>query len=671
MERLTEGALLDGRYRVKHRLGSGGMADVFCAEDLQLGRKVALKLLHPRFAEDEEFVERFRREASSAAGLQHQNVVSVYDRGEVDGTSYIAMEYVDGRTLKAIVQEEGPLAPVRAIDLVVQVLRAVRFAHKRGVIHRDLKPHNVMVDAEDRAKVTDFGIAKAGPSDMTQTGSVMGTAQYLSPEQAQGLPVSVGSDLYSVGVMLFELLTARVPFDGDSAVAIALKQVSEPPPAPSAVVPGIPPELDAVVLRALEKEPGRRFADADAFIAALEDVRRRLAAGSGAAAHARSVAAPAAALAGGVMGPAGPPTDPYGLVPQPTSGWDAVGGAYPPAPPPEVDPDARDRSPWWIALLVGLVVAGLVVGGLLLLGGDDTLRAPDVVGAPEAEAQVTLRNAGFETDSVAKRSDDEEGTVIGQNPPPDAEVEEGALITLTVSSGPGEETIPQLRDVGRRTAARRLDALGFAVRQQRRADAEIRRDRVIETSPAAGQRLERGEEVTLVVSSGPARVEVPAVVGQGEEEAAAALEDANFEVRTQDRETEDADPGQVVAQDPEGGAQATEGATVTITVAREPQVEEVPDVTGATLEEALAELQEAGFDVDPADVEVDDPDEVGVVQTQDPEGGAEARPGSTVQITIGVAAPEEEPAAPQDDVTGGGGEVAPPESDPAAPGGSG
>ena len=212
MERLTEGELLDGRYRVKNRLGSGGMADVFCAEDLQLGRKVALKLLHPRFAEDEEFVERFRREASSAAGLQHQHVVSVYDRGEVDGTSYIAMEYVDGRTLKAIVQEEGPLAPARAVDLVVQVLRAVRFAHKRGVIHRDLKPHNVMVDADDRAKVTDFGIAKAGASDMTQTGSIMGTAQYLSPEQAQGLPVSAASDLYSVGVMLFELLTARVPF---------------------------------------------------------------------------------------------------------------------------------------------------------------------------------------------------------------------------------------------------------------------------------------------------------------------------------------------------------------------------------------------------------------------------------------------------------------------------
>ncbi len=670
IERLTEGALLDGRYRVKHRLGSGGMADVFCAEDLQLGRKVALKLLHPRFAEDEEFVERFRREASSAAGLQHQHVVSVYDRGEVDGTSYIAMEFVDGRTLKAIVQDEGPLAPARAIDLTVQVLRAVRFAHKRGVIHRDLKPHNVMVDAEDRAKVTDFGIAKAGASDMTQTGSIMGTAQYLSPEQAQGLPVSAASDLYSVGVMLFELLTARVPFDGDSAVAIALKQVSEPPPVPSRLVPGIPPELDAVVLRALEKEPARRFSDADAFIAALEDARRRLA-GGGAAADAASVAAPAAALAGGTAATAlaGPDTGRY-LVGEPTGAWDAVAGPYPAAPPPEVDPDARDRR-WWIALLVGLLAAALVIGALLLSGSGDTLRAPNVVGAPEAEAQVTLRNAGFETDSVAKRSEEEAGTVIGQNPPADAEVEEGALITLTVSSGPGEETIPQLRDVGRRAAARRLDELGFAVAEERRADGEIRRDRVIETSPAAGERLERGEEVTLIVSAGPEQVEVPDVVGQGEDEAEAALEDAGFEVRTRDRETSETDAGQVTAQDPEGGTRRSEGATVTITVAREPQEEAVPDVTGSTLEEALAELQEAGFDVDPSEVDVDDPAQVGVVQSQDPEAGGEARRGSTVQITIGRAPAEEDPAAPQDDVTGEGGEVAPPADAEAAPDGAG
>ena len=229
--RLEAETVVDGRYRVIKRLGSGGMADVYCAEDLQLGRQVALKVLYGRFAEDSEFVERFRREASSAAGLQHQHVVGVYDRGEWDGTYYIAMEFLDGRSLKQIVQDEGPLDPARAVDLTTQVLRAARFAHRRGVIHRDLKPHNVIVDADGRAKVTDFGIARAGASDMTETGSIMGTAQYLSPEQAQGHPVSEQSDLYSVGIMLYELLTARLPFDGESAVTIALKHVNEQPPA--------------------------------------------------------------------------------------------------------------------------------------------------------------------------------------------------------------------------------------------------------------------------------------------------------------------------------------------------------------------------------------------------------------------------------------------------------
>jgi serine/threonine-protein kinase len=242
-ERLDAGTIVDGRYRIINRLGSGGMADVYCAEDLQLGRKVALKLLHRRFAEDAEFVERFRREASSAAGLQHPNVVSVYDRGEWDGTSYIAMEFVDGETLKRVIVDQAPLAPDRAIDTALQILRAARFAHRRGIIHRDLKPQNVIIDPEGRAKVTDFGIARAGASDMTQTGSIMGTAQYLSPEQAQGHSVSAPSDLYSIGIILYEMVTGRVPFEGESAVTIALKQVSEAPVPPSALNPAVGPAL--------------------------------------------------------------------------------------------------------------------------------------------------------------------------------------------------------------------------------------------------------------------------------------------------------------------------------------------------------------------------------------------------------------------------------------------
>jgi eukaryotic-like serine/threonine-protein kinase len=236
-ETINSGEIVDDRYRVISRIGSGGMADVYCAEDSQLGRRVALKVLHRRFAADQEFVERFRREASAAAGLQHPNVVQVFDRGELDGTYYIAMEFLEGRTLKQLVREEGPLDPSRAIDITIQILRAARFAHKRGVIHRDFKPHNVIIDGEGRVKVTDFGIARAGASDMTETGAIMGTAAYLSPEQAQGHAVSASSDLYSVGILLYELLTGDVPFDAESAVTIALKQVSEEPVPPRSVNP--------------------------------------------------------------------------------------------------------------------------------------------------------------------------------------------------------------------------------------------------------------------------------------------------------------------------------------------------------------------------------------------------------------------------------------------------
>src|SRR6201996_3754402 len=269
MAEIARDTLIDGRYRVVRRRGSGGMADVFLAEDQQLGRKVALKLLHRRFAADPDFVERFRREAQSAAGLQHQNVVSVYDRGTFDDTYYIAMEYLPGRSLKQLIRDEAPLDPVRAIDIAIQILKAARFAHRRGVIHRDLKPHNVIVDESDHAKVTDFGIARAGASDMTETGSIMGTAQYLSPEQAQGHAVSAGSDLYSIGVVLYEMLTGRVPFDAESAVTIALKHVSEAPPPMTVINPSIPAELEQIVMWALNKNPVDRPANADQFITAL------------------------------------------------------------------------------------------------------------------------------------------------------------------------------------------------------------------------------------------------------------------------------------------------------------------------------------------------------------------------------------------------------------------
>ena len=269
-----QGALFAGRYRLERKLGSGGMADVWLAEDQELGRKVAVKILHERYANDDQFVERFRREATHAASLSHPNIVSIFDRGEAGGSYYIVMEYVEGRTLKELIVSRGSCPVPVAITYVRQVLAGLRFAHRAGIVHRDVKPHNVIVDSEGRVKVMDFGIARAGTSQMTEVGSIIGTAQYLSPEQARGAPVDESSDLYSTGILLYELLTGTVPFNGETPVEVAMKHLSQVPEPPSRLRPEVPHDLDLVVIRALAKEPAERYRSAQEMDRDLERVTR-------------------------------------------------------------------------------------------------------------------------------------------------------------------------------------------------------------------------------------------------------------------------------------------------------------------------------------------------------------------------------------------------------------
>jgi beta-lactam-binding protein with PASTA domain/tRNA A-37 threonylcarbamoyl transferase component Bud32 len=605
-ERLDIGSVVDGRYLIVSRLGSGGMADVYCADDQQLGRKVALKVLYRRFAEDQEFVERFRREASSAAGLQHQHVVSVYDRGEFDGTYWIAMEYLDGRTLKRVIVEEGPLEPARAIDLAIQILRAARFAHRRGVIHRDLKPHNVIVDAEGRAKVTDFGIARAGASDMTQTGSIMGTAQYLSPEQAQGHAVSAQSDIYSVGIILYEMLTGRVPFDGESAVTIALKQVSEQPIAPSQLNPAIPPGLEAAVMRALAKDPAQRFPDADAFIAALqgEDVP------------------PTEATA---IAPAPPPPP---VMPPPP-----VVAAPVAAAPVPVDPDAEGGR-WWAWLIGLLVVAALIIGGVLLLAGTKKVTVPDVVGASQASAEKALRDKGFSTDSTFETSPKQKGQVIGQDPSGGTAAKKGSTVHLTVSGGPGQASVPPVAGLGRRAAAKRLTKLGFTVTEELQFDDHVPRDHVIETRPPEGTQLDKGMQVTLVVSKGPEQIDVPDEKGKTLDDARSDLQSAGFKVSVTHQESATDPPDTVLSQVPAGGGKAAKGSTVALTVAKAPADAAVPDETGKSDTQAVSDLENAGFKVKITRQDTQNLQEDGTVLSQTPNSGR-AKKGSEVAIVVG------------------------------------
>ncbi len=628
MTSVAADTVVDGRYRVVARIGSGGMADVWCAEDLQLGRRVALKLLHGRFADDREFVERFRREASSAAGLQHPNVVSIYDRGEWDGTSYIAMEFVDGEPLKALIDREGPLEPARAIDLTIQVLRAARFAHRRGIVHRDLKPHNVIVDGEGRAKVADFGIARAGASDMTETGSILGTAQYLSPEQAQGHAVSARSDLYSIGVLLHELLTGRVPFDGDSAVTIALKHVAETPVPPSRIDPRVPPALDAVVLRALAKDPEERFADADAFIAALE-----------------------AARAGAAAPPQGPATSAFG----------AVSAAA--APPLAADPAAPDRPeparrrPIWPWVLGGLLLAGVVAAAVVLLTRTETRAVPRVVGAERASAARRLRDEGFRVAFDTVRSPRPVDEVIQQSPGPGADAEVGSVVSLSVSGGPGRAPVPDVQGLAEAAAERRVERAGFRSRVRRVADGDVPAGQVVRTTPPGGTSVTRGSTITIVVSTGPEQVVVPGVVGRPLAEARSALEAAGLAVGVDREETADAEPGTVLRQTPGEGAQVDEGTTVTVTVAEELELTEVPTVVGATESQASEFLAAAGFTVSVQSEPVTDPTQDEVVLRQRPAGG-EAEAGSRVTIVVGRfddSSLDPEGTGPQDGDGGTGG----------------
>ena len=587
-QRLEPDTVIDDRYRVVKRLGSGGMADVYCAEDSQLGRRVALKVLHKRFAEDREFVERFHREASSAAGLQHPNIVAIFDRGEWDGTYYIAMEYVEGRTLKEIVREKAFAPPEAAIDITLQILRAARYAHKRGIVHRDIKPHNVLIDHEGRVRVTDFGIARAGTSDMTETGSIMGTAQYISPEQAQGRPVDARSDLYSVGVVLYELLTGRVPFDAETPVTVALMQVNEPPIPPMEIKPDIPPALDAIVMRALEKDPARRFADADEFIAALESARQ----------------APQQVIA--------------------------------PLPVVEEVVEEEPRSRWWLWLLILLALAAIALGVYLLLRPEQ-LTVPDVIGRESATATQILQNRGFEVDIVnVENPQVERNTVAAQDPRPNTQAPEGSTVTINVSTGPGEATVPTVAGLPTDEAEAQLSDAGFKTRDERQYSNRVERGRVIGTQPEAGSVVERGTTVVLVVSRGVEQVAVPDVVGDSEDEARSELEDAGLRAGdVTEQENADEEPGTVLEQAPAPGGEVDRGSAVNLVVAAPPPEVEVPDVLELSEDEATSQLENAGFQVDVNDQTVTDPADDGLVQDQAPDPGEERPEGSTIRITVG------------------------------------
>jgi len=577
-----ERRLLGGRYEVGSLLGRGGMAEVHVARDTRLGRTVAVKLLRADLARDPSFQARFRREAQSAASLNHPSVVAVYDTGadpspQPGGGSvdlpYIVMEYVEGRTLRDMLKTDHPLALTESLKITEGVLAALEYSHRMGIVHRDIKPANVMITPAGEVKVMDFGIARAvsdSSATLTQTSAVMGTAQYLSPEQARGEQVDARSDLYSAGCLLYEVLTGRPPFVGDAPVAVAYQHVSEQPRPPSALEPGIPPAVDHVVLMALSKDREHRYQSAADF---ADDLRRAV---EGRPLRGATVGAlPLAAVA---------PTEATRVVP--TVAAPVVASAATGTLPRVVEEDPaveepRRRWPW--ILLVVVLVLGVAAAAYALShtgAGRPSSSAsptptatpvPDVVGRTQQEAQTALTDAGL-TSTVVQAPDDTQpqGTVTGTDPAAGTSAVLGTAVTLTVSSGPSAVTVPDVTGRTQDQAREQLTQAGLTVGTVETTDEAPNADKgsVVRTDPGPDASAAPGTAVKLYVASG--QVVVPDLVGQAREAARAQLNKLGLQVNIDTEESSDASPGQVLSQSVTKGSTVDVGSEVDLVVASAP-----------------------------------------------------------------------------------------------------
>ncbi|MFD5429542.1 Stk1 family PASTA domain-containing Ser/Thr kinase [Streptomyces sp. NPDC127084] len=642
---MEEPRRLGGRYELGSVLGRGGMAEVYLAHDTRLGRTVAVKTLRADLARDPSFQARFRREAQSAASLNHPAIVAVYDTGEdyVDGVSipYIVMEYVDGSTLRELLHSGRKLLPERTLEMTTGILQALEYSHRNGIVHRDIKPANVMLTRTGQVKVMDFGIARAmgdAGMTMTQTAAVIGTAQYLSPEQAKGEQVDARSDLYSTGCLLYELLTVRPPFVGDSPVAVAYQHVREEPQPPSNFDPEITPEMDAIVLKALVKDPDYRYQSADEMRADIE-----------ACLDGQPVAAATAMGAGG-YGSA------YGQRPedQPTTALRATAPAGQTSMLPPVNPDDggygyddrpdRRRQKKSSTSTILLVVAGiLVLVGAVLIGkqlfggdgGDTQVLVPNLVGKPFTEAQTAGTNVGVTVvQGSTTRCDQPKNSVCSQDPAAadGAKMDKGDTITVVLSAGAPLVEVPDVTSSKRDTAVARLEKDGFKVEEE-----EIESDEtpgtVVSQDPEGNSKVEKGTTVTLKIAK-QAKETVPPVVGQQFDAAKDQLEKLGFTVARTDVDSDKA-AGEVVAQDPNGGSRQAEGATITLQVSKGPQQTpqtQVPEVRGKRVGEAKQILAQFGF-TNITFSNGSSQDDNALVLQMDPQPGTQADPATTT-ITL-------------------------------------
>lgn len=590
------------RYQISEKVGGGGMAEVYRATDSVLGRTVAVKVLHAQYATDSDFVARFRQEAQAAANLNHPNIVNIYDWGEQGGTYFIAMEYVEGKDLKQVIDAQGPFSPHKTTEVSAKVASALDVAHRHEVIHRDIKPHNIILTRDNEVKVTDFGIARRGTSTMTQTGSVLGTAQYISPEQAQGRAVSPATDVYSLGCVMYEMLTGNPPFTGDNAVSVAVKQVNEAPVPPRQVNPQIPEGLEAIVLKAMAKRPEDRYRTAEEM---REDIVR----------HEQGL-----------------PTEQLAAA-APTTVMPAVTGAPPEAPRP---PKGEEKKPvWpWIALVVGIaLLAGVVLWGIMALLVPKTVEVPNVVGRTATQARDLLAREELKMTTTSEYSADvEKGRVVSQDPEGGSTVKVGSAVAVVVSKGPEVVEVPSVVTMTLEDATARLEALGLVVGEVKREhSADYAEDTVMRQDPESGKKLAKGESVNLVVSRGVQDVTVPNVVGLTQTKARQVLGNAGLKMRATEKTSAEESAGVVLSQDPVANTTVPINSTIAVVVSSGPPLVKVPDVRGKSEDDATTTLENLGLTVKTEYVA--DPSTNVVKQSPLPE--RKVAKGSSVTIWVG------------------------------------
>lgn len=559
--------VLVDRYELTDRIGLGGMAEVYLGRDRVLDRTVAVKTLLTQFAHDPSFIARFKREATSAAQLNHPNIVGVYDTGADDGRQFIVMEYIEGKTLKDLIREEGPLLPERAAEIAAEVCSALQFAHAHGIVHRDVKPANIMLSARGEVKVADFGIARAASGDtVTQTATVLGTAQYFSPEQAQAAPVDARSDLYSLGVVLYEMLTRQAPFSGASPVAIAYKHVKEDPIPPTRLNADIPAALEAIVMRAMSKNPDNRYQSAQDM---RQDLERAL---RGLPVNAPRIMTPADQTA--VMTGVGANDQTVVMRGQRTGR---------PAPP------ASNKRGVGIALLalITLGMIGIIIWALisLLPSAPQLVRVPEVTGftVEDARKAITERDLRVQIGPAEPSTEVAPGKVIRSNPSAGKAVAKNSTVTLIPSGGRKKLKVPSVVGSDRTTAEARLEALNLVVSIISRPDNTKPAGQVLEQNPPANTEVEEGSTVTLTVSSGKEQATIPNVVGKTEGEARSELTSRKFKVRVIYQAPGSDCPqvsGRVCSQSPQAGESASVGSEVVIIVAKEDEPTAEPTPTG-------------------------------------------------------------------------------------------